>query len=61
MDFQIVTSKKSCEKTSADLPKPDVLAISILAASYLKFVEAAGIHRKFTKHKGDAVGTIKDR
>jgi len=38
--FQMVPSRLKCEKALASMPKPNVLAISILAAGYLKPKEA---------------------
>ena len=59
--FQMVPSKKECEKALAQLPKPNVLAISILAAGYLKPPEAISYIAQLPNIKGVAVGVSKEK
>jgi len=59
--FQVVPSKEECEKALAGLPKPNVLAISILAAGYLKPEEAVDYIASLPNIKGVAVGVSKER
>jgi len=59
--FQMVPSKERCEKALAELPKPNVLAISILAAGYLKPKEAADYIAQLPNIKGVAVGVSKEK
>jgi hypothetical protein len=59
--FQMVPSREECEKALASLPKPNVLAISILAAGYLKPEEAADYIAGLSNIKGVAVGVSKER
>jgi len=59
--FQMVPSKVECEKALASLPKPNVLAISILAAGYLKPEEAADYIVGLPNIKGVAVGVSKEK
>jgi len=59
--FQMVPSKEECEKALAGLPKPNVLAISILAAGYLKPEEAVDYIAGLSNIKGVAVGVSKER
>ena len=59
--FQMVPSKKECEKALAQLPKPNVLAISILAAGYLKPPEAIDYIAQLPNIKGVAVGVSKEK
>ena len=58
--FQMVPSKLECEKVLADMPKPNVLAISILAAGYLEPKEAIEYIASLPKIKGVAVGVSKE-
>jgi hypothetical protein len=58
--FQTVPSKEECEKALAGLPKPNVLAISILAAGYLKPQEAIDYIAGLPNIKGVAVGVSKE-
>ena len=58
--FQMVPSKERCEKALAELPEPNVLAISILAAGYLKPPEAIGYIAGLPNIKGVAVGVSKE-
>jgi len=59
--FQMVPSKGECEKALTELPKPNVLAISILAAGYLKPTEAIDYIANLPNIKGVAVGVSKER
>ena len=59
--FQMVPSKEECEKALTSLPKPNVLAISILAAGYLKPEEAADYIAGLPNIKGVAVGVSKEK
>jgi hypothetical protein len=59
--FQMVPSKEECEKALASIPKPNVLAISILAAGYLKPEEAVDYIACLPNIKGVAVGVSKER
>ncbi|MEM2971678.1 MAG: hypothetical protein QW270_04570 [Candidatus Bathyarchaeia archaeon] len=59
--FQMVPSKEECEKALASLPKPNVLAISILAAGYLKPEEAVDYIASLPNMKGVAVGVSKEK
>ncbi|MEM3551719.1 MAG: hypothetical protein QXV01_11590 [Candidatus Bathyarchaeia archaeon] len=58
--FQMVPSKEACEKALAVLPKPNVLAISILAAGYLKPEEAIEYIASLPNIKGVAIGISKE-
>jgi len=59
--FQMVPSKEKCEKALAEMPKPNVLAISVLAAGYLKPEEAIDYIARLPNIKGVAVGVSKER
>lgn len=59
--FQMVPSREECEKALGNLPKPNVLAISILAAGYLKPEEAVGYVAGLPNIKGVAVGVSKEK
>ncbi|MEM2440178.1 MAG: hypothetical protein QW493_03055, partial [Candidatus Bathyarchaeia archaeon] len=59
--FQMVPSKEECEKALESLPKPNVLAISILAAGYLKPEEAVDYIAGLPNIKGVAVGVSKEK
>jgi len=59
--FQMVPSREECEKTLTELPKPNVLAISILAAGYLKPEEAIDYIARLPNIKGVAVGVSKEK
>ncbi len=52
-------SKAECEKTLATMPKPNVLAISIFAAGYLKPTEAIDYIASLPNLKGVAAGVSK--
>ncbi|MEM3378405.1 MAG: hypothetical protein QW674_05610 [Candidatus Bathyarchaeia archaeon] len=57
--FQMVPSKEECEKTLAIASKSNVLAISILAAGYLKLSEAIKYIASLPNIRGVAVGVSK--
>ncbi|MEM2739028.1 MAG: hypothetical protein QXK93_08600 [Candidatus Bathyarchaeia archaeon] len=59
--FQMVPSREACEKALESLPKPNVLAISILAAGYLKPEEAVDYIAHLPNIKGVAVGVSKEK
>jgi len=59
--FQMVPSKEECERALADLSKPNVLAISILAAGYLKPEEAVDYIAGLPNIRGVAVGVSKEK
>jgi hypothetical protein len=59
--FQMIPSKEECEKALATLPKPNVLAISILAAGYLEPEEAVNYIAHLPNIKGVAVGVSKEK
>ena len=59
--FQMVPSREDCEKALADLPGPNVFAISVLAAGYLKPVEAVEYVAGLPNIRGVAVGVSKER
>jgi hypothetical protein len=58
--FQMVPSKEECEKALADLHNANVLAISILAAGYLKPIEAIDYIASLPNMRGVAVGVSKE-
>ncbi|MEM2292082.1 MAG: hypothetical protein QXX41_02295 [Nitrososphaerota archaeon] len=59
--FQMVPSKEACEKALRNMPSPNVLAISILAAGYLKPKEAIDYISGLPNIKGVAVGISKEK
>jgi hypothetical protein len=59
--FQMVPSIEDCEKTLENLPEPIVVAISILAAGYLRPEEAADYISNLPNIKGVAVGVSKEK
>ncbi|MEM3551478.1 MAG: hypothetical protein QXV01_10355, partial [Candidatus Bathyarchaeia archaeon] len=59
--FQMVPSREECERALESLPKPNVLAISILAAGYLKPEEAVDYIAGLPNIKGVAVGISKEK
>ena len=59
--FQMVPSREECEKILTELPQPTVIAISILAAGYLKPPEAIEYVAQLPNIKGVAVGISKER
>jgi len=58
--FQMNPSRMDCEKALADLPESEVLAISILAAGYLKPPEAINYIRNLPNLSGAVVGVSKE-
>jgi predicted aldo/keto reductase-like oxidoreductase len=54
-------SRIECEKVLELLPKPNVIAISILAAGYLKLEEAIEYVKNLPNIKGVAVGVSKEK
>jgi hypothetical protein len=59
--FQMIPSKTECEKTLRSLPEPIVIAISILAAGYLKPPEAIDYITTLPNIRGVAVGVSKEK
>ncbi|MEM3765623.1 MAG: hypothetical protein QXU46_01190 [Candidatus Bathyarchaeia archaeon] len=59
--FQMVPSREECERALESLLKPNVLAISILAAGYLKPEEAVDYIAGLPNIKGVAVGVSKEK
>jgi len=59
--FQMNPSRKECEKALTDLPEPVIIAISILAAGYLKPPEAINYIRTLPNLKGVVVGVSKEQ
>jgi hypothetical protein len=61
MGFQMTPPRIECEKVLELLPKPNVIAISILAAGYLKLEEAIEYVKNLPNIKGVAVGVSKEK
>ena len=59
--FQMVPSREECEKALAEMHKLNVLAISILAAGYLKPQEAIDYIAHLPNITGVAVGVSKEK
>ena len=59
--FQMNPSRTECEKALANLPEPNIIAISILAAGYLKPPEAISYIASLPNLKGIVVGVSKER
>ena len=59
--FQMIPSIKECERTLATVPEPVVIAISVLAAGYLKPSEAIDYIATLPNIKGVAVGVSKEK
>jgi hypothetical protein len=59
--FQMNPSLKECEKTLREMRKPLVVAISMLAAGYLKLPEAADYLAGLPNVRGVAVGVSNDK
>lgn len=59
--FQMNPSKTECEKDLANIYEPNTIAISILAAGYLKPPEAIDYIATLPNIKGVAVGVSKER
>jgi hypothetical protein len=58
--FQMNPLREDCEKMLAELPQPNVIAISILAAGYLSPSEAIDYLATLPNIKGVAVGVSKE-
>ena len=58
--FQMIPSQKDCEETLASIPGLTVIAISALAAGYLKPFEAIDYIRAHPKLKGVAIAVSKE-
>lgn len=58
--FQMNPSKLDCEKTLADIPESNVIAMSILAAGYLRIPEAIEYVHSLPNLKGIVVGVSKE-
>ena len=59
--FQMTPSIEECEKSLRMLPEPNVIAISILAAGYIRPKEAAGYLQTLPNIKGVSIGVSKER
>jgi hypothetical protein len=59
--FQMNPSKEECEKALANIAETDLIAISILAAGYLKPIEAIEYIESLPNIKGVAVGVSKEQ
>jgi hypothetical protein len=57
--FQMNPSREECEKASASLPRPNVIAMSLLAAGYLKPQEAIEYLHKVPNLSAAVVGVSK--
>ena len=54
-------SKEECEKALTLLPKPSVIAISILAAGYIQPTEASEYISNLPNIRGIAIGISKEK
>jgi hypothetical protein len=59
--FQVTPSIEECEKTLSTLPKPNVIALSVLAAGYIKPEEAIRYIAALPNIRGVAIGISKDK
>jgi len=59
--FQMNPSKEECEKALAEHPEPTVIAVSVLAAGYLKPSEAADYIKTLSNIGGVVVGVSKEK
>ncbi|MEM3769698.1 MAG: hypothetical protein QXG76_00750 [Candidatus Bathyarchaeia archaeon] len=59
--FQMNPSKEGCEKALAAFPEPTVIAISVLAAGYLKPLEAVDYIKALPNIDGVVVGVSKEK
>ena len=59
--FQMEPSRTECEKALASIPRPNLIAISVLAAGYLKPPEAIDYIATLPNIKGVAVGVSKEQ
>jgi len=60
MGFQMIPSKTMCEQSLESLPQPIVIAISILAAGYIRPTEAIDYIATLPNIKGVAIGVSKE-
>lgn len=58
--FQMNPSKIECEKALEEIPECDIIAMSILAAGYIRLPEAAGYIEKLPNLRGVVVGVSKE-
>jgi uncharacterized protein (DUF486 family) len=58
--FQMNPSRTECEKALAQVPESNVIAMSVLAAGYLKLPEAIEYIRGLTNLKGVVIGVSKE-
>lgn len=58
--FQMYPSKDACEETLKEIPEADVIAISLLAAGYLKPEQAIAYVANLPNLRGVAVGVSKE-
>lgn len=59
--FQMNPSRTECEKALAQVPESNVIAMSVLAAGYLKLPEAMEYIGGLSNLKGVVVGVSKER
>ena len=59
--FQMIPSIKECEEALLKMPKPNVIAISVLAAGYVRPNEAFEYVAALPNMKGVAVGVSKEK
>jgi len=59
--FQMNPSRTECEKALGNLPESTLIAMSILAAGYLKPPEAINYIRDLSNLKGVVVGVSKEK
>jgi hypothetical protein len=54
-------SKEECEKALAEYPEPTVIAVSVLAAGYLKPSEAVDYIKTLPNISGVVIGVSKEK
>jgi hypothetical protein len=59
--FQMVPSKTECERTLMNIPKTEVVAMSVLAGGYLKLPEAIDYVNGLSRLDGIVVGVSKEK
>ena len=59
--FQMNPSKEECEKALAEYPEPTVIAVSVLAAGYLKPSEAVDYIKTLPNISGVVIGVSKEK
>jgi len=59
--FQMNPSRMECEKALAEIPESNVIAMSVLAAGYLKLPEAVEYIENLSNIKGVVVGVSKEK